>query len=84
MLGEYVKVHKENTVTNMMKPRTIPAICMGPTGNIQRSIKVMYVETGRKIVRLTYTKLPMPDSIILKVEGLAKKDRAQNGIIFRN
>ena len=84
MCREYVEVHKENTMTNSMKPRTRPAICMGLTGNIQWPIKFMCVETGRKIVWWSYTKLPMPDVIIKKVEGLAKKDRAQDGIIFRN
>ena len=57
---------------------------MGPTDNIQGSIKFMCVETGRKIVRWSYTKLPMTDSIIKKVEGLAEKDRANNELFFRN
>ena len=29
MFGEYVKVHKENTITNSMKPRTRPAFAWG-------------------------------------------------------
>ena len=81
MFGEYVKVHKENIVMNSMNPRTRPAICMGPTGNVQGSIKFMCVETGRKIVR-NDTKPPMPDSIIKKVEKLAEKDKAEKGITY--
>ena len=84
MFGEYVKVHEENNFTSSTKPRTRPAICMGPTENIQGSIEFMCVETGRKIVRWSYTKLPMTDSIIKKVEGLAEKDRANNELFFRN
>ena len=67
-----------------MKPWTRPAICMGPTGKIQGSMKLMCVETGRKIVEQSYTKQPMSDSIIKKVKVLAEKDKAQNGIIFKN
>ena len=49
MSGEYAEVHEENTVTNSMNPRTRPAICMGPAGNIQGLIKFLYVETGKKL-----------------------------------
>ena len=80
MFAEYSEVHKENTTTNTMTPRARPAICMGPTGNIQGSMKFMRVETGKKIFRRIFTRLPMPDLI----EKLAKKDRAENGINFRN
>ena len=53
-----------------------PAICMGPTGNIQVLIKFMCVETGKKMVM----RPPMPDSIIKEVDKLAERDRAENGI----
>ena len=49
MFGEYVEVHKENSVMNSMNPRTRPAICMAPTESIQRSIKFMCVVTGKKL-----------------------------------
>ena len=49
MFGDYAEVHKENPVTNSMSPRTRPAICMDPSGNIQGSIKFMCVETGEKM-----------------------------------
>jgi len=35
LFGSYCEVHEDNSPTNGMKPRTIPAICLGPTGNIQ-------------------------------------------------
>ena len=31
-----------------------------------------------------YTKLPMPDSVIKKVDLLADKDKAEMGVMFRN
>jgi len=49
MFGDYVEVHEESNITNLMTPRTRPAICMGPTGNIQGSLKFMCVESGKKL-----------------------------------
>ena len=83
MFGDYVKVHKENVITNSMSPSTRPAICMGPTGSIQGWIKFMCIDT-EKNVRRSYTRLPMPDSIIQKVEKLAERDSVENSINFKN
>ena len=44
----------------------------------------MCVNTGKKIVRGNYTRLPMPDSIIRKVEEIAEKEKAESGLHFRN
>ena len=67
-----------------MIQRTRPAICMGPMGNIQGSFKFMSVNTGKKIIRRNYTRLPMSESIIRKVEKLAEKAKNENGLHFRN
>ena len=77
MFGDYVEAHKENTITNSINPRTRPAICMGPSRNMQQSIKFMCIETKKKVVRRSYTRLLMPESIIKKVEKLAKRDRVK-------
>ena len=42
------------------------------------------METGKKIVRRIYTRLPMPDSLIKQVENMAKRNRAKSGLIFKN
>ena len=35
MFGSYCEVHEDHDVgRNSMKPHGIPAICLGPTGNI--------------------------------------------------
>ena len=39
---------------------------------------------GNKIVHQSYTWLPMPDSLIKKLEKLVDRDRAENGISFEN
>ena len=57
---------------------------MGPTGNLQGSIKLMCLKKGNKIVRRKYTRLPVPDSAIRDVEALVVQDRTRMGISFRN
>ena len=84
MLGAYADVHEENTITDSMNLRTRPAICMGQIGNLQGLIKFMCVQTGEKNVRRSYTRLPMPDSVIKKVEKLADRDKAKNGVSFKH
>ena len=84
MFGDYAEVHEANTITNSLNPRTRPVMCMGPTGNIQGLIKCMCIETGKKIVRRSCTRLPMPDSIIRKVEMLAERASTENGIVLQN
>ena len=68
MFGDCIEVHEENVITNSISTRIRPAICMGPSGNIQRSTKFMCMNTGKKIVTRNYTRLPMSDSIIKQVE----------------
>ena len=70
MFGEYVKVHEKNKTKNWANNQ------YWSTGNIQGLMKFMCVETERKVLRQSYTKLSMPDSILKTVEGLAEKDIA--------
>ena len=42
----------------------------------------MCVETGKQIIRRSYTRLPMPDSMIRKVERMAKKTELKMGHIL--
>ena len=67
-----------------MQGRTIQAICLGPTESFQGSIKFMCVNTGLKIVQRNYTKLPMPDSVMKKINLLAERDKTEAGVLFRN
>ena len=67
-----------------MQLRTRLTICLVPTGNFQGSIEFMSVETGLKIVHRNYTKLPIPDSVIKKVNLLAERDKAEMGVMVRN
>ena len=50
---------------------------MGPSSNIQGSIKFTCMDTGKKTVRRKYSRLLMPESIIKHIGKLAETDRAE-------
>lgn len=89
LYGSYVETHKEPNPTNGMMTRGSPGIILGLTGNEQGTYKVMNLATGKKIKRRSFTKMPMPNSVITRVETLGKRagegtlDFAdRNGILF--
>ena len=45
--GYYVQAHEEPTPTNSPAARTIGAITLGPTGNLQGGYKVLNPQTGK-------------------------------------
>ena len=49
--GSYVQAHKEPTPMNSLESRTVGAIAMGPTGNIQGSHKFLNLCTAKKVNR---------------------------------
>ncbi len=51
---------------------------------MQGSYKFMSLSTGKKIVRCKFTEMPITESVIKQVDKWAKKDRAQNGLMFLN
>jgi hypothetical protein len=57
---------------------------MGPTGNLQGSYKFMPLATGKKIARHKFTEIPMTEAAMKQIKKWAMKDRAQNGLTFKN
>ena len=47
--GAYMQAHEEPTPSNSQQARTVGAICLGPTENIQGSYKFLNLHTGWKI-----------------------------------
>lgn len=80
--GAYCEVHDEPTPSNSMTPRTHETICMGPTGNIQGSYKFYCLRTKKKLTRRKWDELPMPTSIIRRVDRHAKRDKALAKLAF--
>ena len=71
-VGEYVQVHEEDEPRNSQTQRTMGAICLGPSGNIQGGYKFMSLKTQRKVIRRNWDSIPMPDTVIARVNEIAK------------
>ena len=72
--GAYVQVN--NDTTNTLAPRTLGAIYVAPTENLQGGHVVMDLNTGKFITRQTVTKIPMTQLVIDRLNAMA----AQQGI----
>jgi hypothetical protein len=87
LFGQYIQAHKDRNITNTMAPRTFPALYLGPTGNIQGTVKAFHLETGQVHKVRNFTRLHMPESVIRKAElwgRKAKQDDLKNNIEFLN
>ena len=78
--GSYVQTQEEHS--NNMAPRTIGAIALRPTGNVQGGFYFYNLATGCIISRRRWTSLPMPAEVINVVHKWAAKDKASKGIIY--
>ena len=78
--GSYVQTHEEHG--NNMAPRTIGALALRPTGNVQGGYYFYNLATGCIISRRSWTSLPMPAEIIDVVHKWAEKDKASKGINY--
>ena len=50
-VGSYCEVHNEPSPSNTMVSRTHEAIALGPTGNLQGSVKFYSLTTGKILKR---------------------------------
>ena len=69
-VGQYCQVHEEESPRNSQHPRTKGAIVLGPSGNVQGGYRFMALNTGQKITRYSWTEVPMPDTVIARVNQL--------------
>ena len=83
-LGQYCQVHEEDQPRNSQLPRTQGAICLGPSGNMQGGFKFMTLKTMKKIVRRSWDPIPMPDTVIARVNELGKDQPEQFAFTDRN
>jgi hypothetical protein len=74
--GAYVQTHDDNLVTNTMAPRTTGAISLGPTGSIQGSYRFLSLTTWRVITRRNWSRLPMPNEVIDRLNQRADRERS--------
>ena len=84
LFGSYCETHEENTPTNSMQSRTMPAICLGPTGNMQGTYNFLNLATGLIVKRRCFHEIPAPDSVIKRVNDLATKNGVSSTLVFAN
>ena len=75
--GSYIEAHYHDTITNTMKARAYPALLLGPTGNIQGTIKAYDLTTGRVKKPRTFTPYPIPDRVIKAVNKIGLRDQTK-------
>jgi len=68
--GTNCEVHNEPVPTNTMMPRTHEAIALGPTGNLQGSMKFYCMTTGWVLKRRSFTPMPMPARVIRRINAI--------------
>ena len=73
--GAYAQVFDDHTPTNTPAARSIGAIALDPTGNVQGAYNFISLATGARISRHRWTELPIPDTAIARVEALAIRDK---------
>mmetsp|Transcript_536 Transcript_536/g.881 ORF Transcript_536/g.881 Transcript_536/m.881 type:complete len:227 (+) Transcript_536:1255-1935(+) len=72
--GSYCQVFQDNTPSNLLNPRTIDALSLQPSGNLQGSYKFWCLYTNRIVARRQWKESPMPNHIIEMVKGIAIKE----------
>ena len=78
----YAQVHDNPDPLNITgMNRTIPGICLGPTGNSRGSYTFLNFETGRVIKRYQFTEYPITPAVQQQLSELAKRAKRdeQNG-----
>ena len=76
-IGQYCQVNEEDAPSNSHNPRTKGAISLGPSGNLQGGFKFMALNTGKEIFRRSWDVIPIPDTVITRVNALGSDQLEQ-------
>ena len=71
--GQYIHAHIEPEKSNDMNGRTFAGLYLGPTGNLQGTVKAWDINTGRVKKVKVFDVVPMPDSVVDTVNEWGKK-----------
>ena len=74
IFGEYAEVYGSMPIINTNEERTISAIALYPSGNLQRGWMFFSLNTDRVLHRHQWKKLPITDKIVIRVEEMATKE----------
>ena len=79
--GTYVQANNENNPSNTNAPRTIDAIYLRPTPNLQAGHELMDLNSGKLITRSKITEIPITDRIISAVNTMVfQQGFPENGL----
>jgi hypothetical protein len=82
--GDYVQAYNvQGNVTNNNNARTVGAIALYASGNVQGGWYFLSLLTGKRIHRYQWTVLPMGDDVIERVHEIARAE-GQNDLIANN
>jgi len=74
--GEYCQIHEDNTTQkNSMNPRTADAIAIKMKGNLQGTAEFLSLSTWKIVSRDKWTTLPMPRTVIEKINQKADLEK---------
>ena len=62
--GSYVEASTDAVITNDMSDRTHACIALGPSGNLQGSIKCFDLLTGQVVRRRSFTPMPLAANVL--------------------
>jgi hypothetical protein len=78
--GSYCQVHEEKLPRNSLVNRTLGAISLGPSRNAQGRHNLFTLNTSRVITRWSWDVIPMPKSIVDRVNFIGRDQPIQ--IVF--
>ena len=70
--GQYYQINEEDTPCNTTKPQTRGAIYMGTSGKKQGGFKFMTLGYMQNVNRQIWDAIPMPDTVIYRVNTLGQ------------
>jgi hypothetical protein len=77
--GSYCQVHEEKLPRNSLVGRTLGAISLGPSGNAQGGHRFFTLNTSRVITRRSWDAIPMPESVVDRVNFIGR-DQPQQAV----
>ena len=75
-VGAYIEANRDAVFTNGQDNRTHPCIALGVSGNLQGSIKCFYLDTGKVVIRRTFSTMEWPDRLTKKANAWVKKSKS--------
>ena len=77
-LGSYVEAHEDRLLTNTQHLQTFPGVYLGPTGNMQGTLKVFDLKNSVIKKPQTITEFPIPDRFITLIDKCSKRSSRED------